>query len=835
MSELEKEWSFIDVVDAWDALAGNLTAEDLELFMEQVMPVLAEADPGLHLAGKDRVAFSMDPERPRRRYSHNLREGMATTLAILGSVIGDNRIAGDLTGANVASIVIRDLLEGADADRWLTLSGLLPLLAEAAPERCLDAVEKSLREVNPAVMALFTETDDGFGGQRSRHSPLLWALETLAFSPAHVARVATVLAKLTELDPGGRLSNRPSESLTSLLHLRVPQGAMDVRNRMTVIDTVRRASPAVAPSMLAKLVKGINSGMILRSGPRFRNWPTPRTQSKYAEIVEAIDAITDRLLKDTEAGAGADGWPLVAGLIGRLTPRRRMEAIHVITRNWDTIAPDEQAQISKTVAGIAARHRRFPDAAWAMSADGVAELDAFLTGHGDMAEQNSNLFGWWPNDIDMSTKEGREELERRRLEAVREVVGEGIDGVLGLAQSVELPYHLGHSVAHATADLDDPMLDLVASDDPRTRQMAAGLVEVRSQTSGWLEDQIKKRPQQAAHLLLPLDATNERLDLIAGFAEGQQELYWKRADPVRVVNDAVERYVDGLLGANRLFAAIDAVSLHHEAVGAHVLHAVLSAPTQRQSADTVDVLHSPQYRVGRSLDQLEDAGTPSLDLAQLEWFYLPLLTEERLPRALHQRLANEAEFFAEVVSHMYKPDPPTEDEIAADEVAEEEYQFSEACWHLSRDWREPLPGAVHGSAPDPDAMHQWVQQAREALAKRKRAGIASLAIGEALAGGTTDENGTWPCLAVRTVLEREQDDHLEDQLAITRLNQRGVTSRGVYDGGKQERELAEKYRKAADELRDEWPRTGKVLDRILSSYNADARRQDASAERQVRR
>jgi hypothetical protein len=152
------------------------------------MPVLTETDPGLHLAGKDRVAFSLDPNRPRRRYSHTLREGMATTLAILGSVIRDNRIAGDLTGANVANIVVRDLLNGADVDRWLTLSGLVPLLGEAAPERFMDAVEKSLREDNPAVMALFTETEDGFGGQRSHHSPLLWALETLAFSPAHVAR-----------------------------------------------------------------------------------------------------------------------------------------------------------------------------------------------------------------------------------------------------------------------------------------------------------------------------------------------------------------------------------------------------------------------------------------------------------------------------------------------------------------------------------------------------------------------------------------------------------------------------------------------------------------------
>ena len=161
-------------------------------------------------------------------------------------MVGDTLVAGDLTGANIANRVVRDLLADADADRWLTLSGLLPLLAEAAPEVFLDAVEQSLRKPDPTVMALFNETDDSFGQQRSHHSPLLWALETVGFAPPWVSRVATVLATLTELDPGGKLANRPLESLTDLLHLRAPQGAVDSTNRLGIIDAVRRSSPAVA-------------------------------------------------------------------------------------------------------------------------------------------------------------------------------------------------------------------------------------------------------------------------------------------------------------------------------------------------------------------------------------------------------------------------------------------------------------------------------------------------------------------------------------------------------------------------------------------------------------
>lgn len=836
LSELYKQWTFVDVVDAWDAIAGNLAAEDVELFMDQAAPVLTEVDPALHLTGKERIAFSMDPDRPRRRYSNTLRDGIATTLAVLGSVAGDLRIGGDLTGQAVANRVVRDLLEDADGDRWLTLSARLPLLAEAAPDMFLDAVEKSLRQPDPAVMALFNETDDGFGQQRSSHSPLLWALETLAFSPAHLARVATVLAKLTELDPGGRLMNRPLESLTAMLHVRIPQGMVDDTNRLSVIDTVRRSSPDVAARLMGKLVKASTAGMILHSGPRYRDWPTPRHHASYPEMVETVDGITVRLLQDAKDSSDASRWTTLADLIGHMTPQGRTKAINAIIENWETIDPAAHENTSKTLHEIADRHRRFPEAVWSMDADGVAELDGFLDKHGAAVEQNNTLFSWWPKEVDMTTEEGRQELQRRRVEAVHGLLRDGVDAISRLAQDVEVAHSVGNAVAHATTDLDDAVLDLLGSEDPKARDVAYGFIGVRAQSRDWLEETARKRPTQAGRLLLTLDATDDLLDLVETLGEDQKRFYWSQIDPVRGAGAAVERFAEALIAADRPFSAIDAVGFRQEQPSAsELVLRVLSAPMARNTAESPEVLKSAEYVVGRLLDQLEEAGVETDDLSTLEWFYLPLLAHERMPRALHQRLAHDPEFFAEVVSHMYQPDPPTDEQVAAGEVPEDDYKFSDACWQLIRNWREPLPGAAYGMAPDADRMRAWILEVREELAKRNRAGIASLAVGEALAGRTTDEDGVWPCLAVRTVLEREQDSILEDQLAITRMNHRGATIRGAYDGGRQERKLADKYRAWADQVRDGWPRAGKLLDLIVKSYEADARREDGSVERQLRR
>lgn len=836
LSELDKQWTFVDIVEAWDAIDGNLAAEDLELFMEQAVPILTEIDPALHLVGKERIAFLMDPDRPRRRFSGTLRSGVATTLAVLGSIGDDRRIGGNLTGANVSNRVVRDLLEDADADRWGTVSGWLPLLAEAAPAVFLNAVEKSLRQRDPAVMALFRETDDGFGNQGSRHSPLLWALETLAFSPENVARVATVLAKLTELDPGGRLMNRPLDSLTAMLHLRIPQGAVNGTNRLPVIDSIRRTSQGVAARMMSRLVKAGSSGMILRSGPRYRDWPVPRHHSAYPEIVDAVDGITERLLQDTTSGDDVSRWKTIADLIGHITPQGRTKVVNALTQKWSSIDPAAAAEVAKAIHEIADRHRRFPEAIWSMDANGVAELDAFLDEHGFVVERKGTLFSWWPKEVDMTTEEGRRELQRRRVEAVTELLGEGVNAITQLAQDVELPYSVGTAVAQATTDHDEAVLDLLDSENSRIRDVAYGVIGVRAESHAWLEKAVGKRPNQAALILLQLDATDEVLDLVDGLSDDQERRYWSQLDPIRGARGAVERATGGLIAADRPFSAIDALGLRQEQPGSsELVLKTLSAPLTNKTAESPQVLRSAEYVVGQLLDQLEEANVGTDDLSTLEWFYLPLLADERLPRALHQRLADDPAFFAEVVSHMYQPDPPTDEEIMAGDLTPDEYQFSDACWQLMQNWRDPLPGAVYGSSPDPDRMHAWVLQVREELAARNRAGVASLVIGDALAGRTTDEDGVWPPLAVRTVLEREQDLRLEEQLAIARMNQRGITFRGVYDGGSQERKLAERYRAMADRVRNEWPRSGKLLDLIVKSYEADGRGEDGGAERQLRR
>ena len=86
---------------------------------------------------------------------------------------------------------------------------------------------------------------------------------------------------------------------------------------------------------------------------------------------------------------------------------------------------------------------------------------------------------------------------------------------------------------------------------------------------------------------------------------------------------------------------------------------------------------------------------------------------------------------------------------------------------------------------------------------------------------------------MRELLEEVRNDRIEKGLLTGLVNQRGVTSRGLSDGGEQEWELAESCRRRA-KTSEEWPRTRKLLLRLADHYEREARSEDEEAERHRR-
>lgn len=129
---------------------------------------------------------------------------------------------------------------------------------------------------------------------------------------------------------------------------------------------------------------------------------------------------------------------------------------------------------------------------------------------------------------------------------------------------------------------------------------------------------------------------------------------------------------------------------------------------------------------------------------------------------------------------------------------------------------------------DPAALMAWVKQAREKAAELDRKEICDDAIGKVLAHAPGEEDGSWPCVPVRELIDDVNSPELASGFSCGVVNKRGAFWRAK--GGQQERSLAEQYGGYADACRTRWPRTAAILKELSDRYSADARREDARDE-----
>lgn len=127
-------------------------------------------------------------------------------------------------------------------------------------------------------------------------------------------------------------------------------------------------------------------------------------------------------------------------------------------------------------------------------------------------------------------------------------------------------------------------------------------------------------------------------------------------------------------------------------------------------------------------------------------------------------------------------------------------------------------------------MHEWITQARLQLKKLDLLDIGDFLIGQTFANAPVDADEIWPPVAIRDLIESIKSRELENGLISGRLNCRGFTWRGVYDGGSQERTLAEQYKQWSLAVRVCWPRTARILRAIADSYERYAFDEEQSAQ-----
>jgi hypothetical protein len=835
-------WSLASAEEAWHYGIAQVSTLDLDAAEAMVQTVLGAINPALELPVAERWMAGVYGKV--RVHSSDLRSGLATTLALAGTYGAPRRLGAVGTVAGWAAKVVAQLLRRANEDSsgqlWASLSDVLPLLAEASPDVFLKAVEVGVSGNQPVLATMFTDSDSSYFVS-SPHTGLLWALERVAWSSDHAALSARLLARLAEIDPGGKLSNRPLGTLVTIFRPWFPQTSLGPQRRLNVIDGLRRNHEAVSWTLMIQLLERHVIGHHTNS-PSFRAWKPETKRVTAMEFWEVSSALAQRLIE--AAGTSTDRWLEVVEHLPDFPPPQRAQAQEQLAgiAASDKLKGPERKQLWAAVDELVRQHRTFAGADWALPEDDVNRLAAIADSLAppDPVEANRWLFDEHFPDLG----KGREDHEIRtadveaaRVAAIAQILdGHGIGALLDLARLVKYPGMAGVSAAaRATVELDEWVVSLLDDSDHRLVDFAAGYSWERVRTAGWpwvteRLDTFAGRSAVQARLLLRSDDVQAAWQKAAGLGSDVEAAYWKdfsnlgHGSEFGLVNEAAEN----LMRHGRPLAAIDLLALY-----ANPGQTLVSLELALQGLETVVTLpagHDEAYRVSAyDLERLMDyvRSVPGVDderLGKLEWALLPAMGFRARSPVLHRRLARDPAFFVEIVSLCYKPRKAKQQTQVPHEIAANAHD-------LLREWKI-VPGSTEPNGEvDGAQLSQWVTTAQQLLLEADRREVGEIHIGHVFAHSRSDADGSWPTRPVREVIESNDSTYFADGLATQTRNNRGVTSRALSEGGDQERQLAAHYDKLASLVRDQWSKTAAVLSSIARNYEQEALWHDEQAER----
>ena len=827
--------------DSWAQLARYVRRDDLDLFRQVVLDVLGVPAPQFDLPLEERWLAGVRGQAPA--HSSGLCEGLAVTLAIMGGRGEVHTVAGGVTLCQHAESIVSELLDRANQDMrlWLSLSHVLPLLAEAAPDVFLEAVEDGLNGDNPVVMELFVEAPGPLFGS-AHHTGLLWALESLAWSPDHLARAALVLATLARLDLGGQWANRPAASLRTIFLPWLPQTTARVEKRLCVIDQLRERAPDVGWKLMQELLPQSHGIGFPSAKPQWREWaPDENPQVTRGEFFEVTKEVLQRMLEDVGT-LGARWEDLISALADLPLESHRMIVDRLGNLAADALEEPSRVQIWSALRTLLSHHRSFPDAQWALSADRLDSLDDLLERFAP--EDFSARFGWlfanrveFPEGTEQGWTAKEQAVEAARIDAVRRIHEErGLAGLLALVPSLERPSRLGVTLAGVDLIGEDEenavLLEYLAHEDSKKSDFVQGFVFERTRTRGieWVRAKVLGPGQawsakQSGRFLSHVQPQSSVWNLVSQLdAETEQE-YWRAINPLGVEEEHVDYVVRNLLEYDRPFTATNVLANLRN--GADVSQSLIADVLE--TAIRTDPQKDPcgnlfSYYVAQLLDRLVSSDVPEDRIAHLEWAYQPLLRFDRKPKVLHRELLRNPSFFAEIVSLVYRAEGKE-----PGDVSEEQKNKARLGYDLLESWRTP-PGSTEDGYVNAQELREWVDHARRLVAEGGRGTIGDEVIGRVLSGSPKGQDGAWPVEAIRDVIENIASKDLEHGFELGTFNSRGVVTKNPAEGGEQERQLTKRYEKHAKAVRDRWPRTAAMLRRIAKTYRAEARREDDRSE-----
>ena len=836
-----EQYRFVSPEVAWRWLENQITQTATNRFAQASIEALQAAR-----STDQTMALAEGQKSPG--FSPTLIEGVTTTLAMMGGLAATGEV-NQQWEAVPRKTVGRLVEEPMTLATWRGIARYLSSLAEAAPESFLDWIEQTLRKWPDQFVALLNEPSeiylDGW-----EHAYLTRALEDLAWHAVYFPRVIDALAQLALLDEGRDPAPGPLDALKKLMlpDFRFTDASDDVR--VSVLKQTLARCPDIGPRLLPLLLSTELHGLSLPDPPRWRVCgitsyvrSAPDEGHRYRTDLAA--------LMIEAAGEDASAWIQPIDYLDSYPQDIVLQIITALSERASKITDHDAApRLYDALRRCSSRHRTYHDTKWALPASLLDELDrvAQQLEPADLVLARASTFSDSP-PLPLAKLHDFEERDKQIANAQDNAVldlyeANGMSALCRAAQFAPVPELIGRAAARVLpiGEVASLTRDNLGNSEPHLDSLARGTLHVlyRRDKDAWtsLMDQIRHDHgggPALATMYLVLDPDGNLFNQIQHERTDTQAAYWQGFQLHhlhRVPSDDQRIAVQELLQHRRADLAGDYFAFRKTSTD--ILRAIL----ERLPYDLEDRALAGRptmiaaYHVTELFKQLDDAD--DISTGEIAWLELPLLPllendsrhEGKRQLAAQKLIGRDPQLFAECVGIMVR--------------RRSEWIYLTTAYHLLETLT--LPELIqNGDQHENLTLLNYISEAlvacgnmddREEDAHIREEG--SRILGEAVGRVPEDANGNWPPAAVSQIIESIPDELVPDRkfiegVVLGRLNSRGVTSRGVFDGGEQERSIEMEYRMRADVMQIEAPRTARILRMLADDYAHSAKYEDERA------
>lgn len=829
-------WKFIPRFEGWHSLGRILDEEHLHKLHEAFNVTLRSHIVHSELADAE---SSRTLETNEFRISSELKKGLSESLALMGSFPDVSDL---LTQKQIEEFVgrtVRHALSNFDGEDWRTLHELLPFLAEASPADFLDTLLDSVKRKESLfaglafpVTALTSESAYPYG--------LIWAIESIAWSEEYLPRACMLLGKLSELVKEPENANQPLRSLVRILFPLLPQTNASSQHRMDVVRVLLHETPITGWNLLLELFPHLSGTVTVNYRPVWRklfpdNWePAIASQRDFIYQIETLSGLVVDLASEDYEKLNDERF---IELFPDLSPSAFKRIMCHLASDSIIERPDaERLDLWKHLTSFYKKHRRFPGARWSLNEIEVSEIETIVE---KLAPKDSTIVSRlvFSNDVfllindsddwDLNAKE-RDSLRIQTMKGLLE--SNGVEKVIDLAEDVEDSDDFGFYLAKFANPVMDQLL-LPGKLGQDAAEKPTGFIEKyvghRWYLQGWEWvdglDRSIWTPFQIGTFLGWMPFATETWERVIDWLADDEHEYWTRthAHLPRDFQGSPDLAIEKLIFYNRGLAAIECLAdlQRREIPFDHVLacKALLGTdPVSRRP------LESTGYILSQIIKKLQsDSSLPVETLLEIEWKHFDLFDShfDVGPNTIENELSTNPNYFYRVVEIYHRLKSLMSNSEA--HVNQNELDIrNHANFMFGHHWRK-LPGIDSNGDFQPEVFEEWLNEVYRLCATPELIEEAQDFLGESLIYAPADPDGLWIHRTVARTLNDTNAQTMRYSYFIAVLNSRGVYR--VEGTGIHERQLAEKYRKKSERLKEAgFHRFASTLLSVSLSYAAEA-------------